>query len=74
MHPLHWLGLDGGAPAAWWQGPGSDLGYLAVIGGLWRKHNCHRRRCWRIGRHQVDGTPWCDKHHQAARKTESGVR
>ena len=34
---------------------------------LVRKHNCHERRCWRVGRHAVDGTPWCNRHHQAAR-------
>lgn len=67
MSPLHWLGLSGGIPAAWWQGPGSCLSYLSVVAALWRKHCCHQARCWRIGRHQVDGTPWCDRHHQDAR-------
>lgn len=55
---------------AFWSGFGSDLGELAIVGGLAamvRKHNCHRDGCWRIGRHVVDGTPWCNRHHGAAR-------
>lgn len=67
---LHWLGLDNeaGRPYAFWSGAGSDLGYLAIIGGMWRKHNCHSKGCWRVGRHHVDGTPWCDRHHEQARR------
>lgn len=32
---------------------------------LARKHNCHVHRCWRLGRHPVDKTPYhvCRKHH-----------
>lgn len=53
-----------------WSGVGSDVGELAIIGGLVsiaRRHNCHARRCWRIGRHPVDGTPYmtCHRHHPA---------
>ena len=69
---LHALGIDTttGPAYAFWSGTGSDLGELAIIGGmitLVRKHNCHERRCWRVGRHVVDGTPWCNHHHHAAR-------
>ena len=38
----------------------------AFIGGLVtvaRQHNCHQRGCWRIGRHVVNGSPWCNRHH-----------
>jgi hypothetical protein len=55
---------------AFWSGPGSDIGELAIIGGmitLYRKHACHEPRCWRIGHHPVPGTPYmaCRKHHPA---------
>lgn len=69
----HWLwvhlGLAGtGSWYAWWSGSGSDLGEIAIIGGLItlvRKHNCHIQGCWRLQRSPVDGTPYivCHKHH-----------
>ena len=73
---LHWLAVHTGVENeashyyAFWSGFGSDLSEIAIPAaawGLFRKHNCHQRRCWRIGRHVVDGTPWCDRHHQKAR-------
>lgn len=53
---------------AFWSGIGSDIGELTIIGGLiaiYRKHNCHARGCWRVGRLQVEGTPYvvCHRHH-----------
>ena len=50
-----------------WSGFGSDLGEVVIIGsliGLYKHHNCPVKGCWRIGRHQVDGTPYktCHKH------------
>jgi len=70
---LHVLGLDSGSGTAylWWSGAGSDISEIALLGGLYglaRKHQCHQPRCWRIGRHVVDGSPYCDHHHQAARE------
>jgi hypothetical protein len=73
---LHWLAIhtgtvnEGGPYYGFWSGFGSDLGEIALIGavlGMVRRHKCHQARCWRIGRHTVDGTPWCDRHHEAAR-------
>jgi hypothetical protein len=73
----HLLGFDYGLPYGHvipynvWSGFGSDVGQVTLLGalaGAYRKHNCHERRCWRIGRHVVDGSPWCDKHHESARK------
>lgn len=72
----HLLGFDYGLPyghVGWynmWSGFGSDVGEVVIIGGLiqmFRKHNCHQQGCWRIGKHQVDGSPWCSRHHEAAR-------
>ena len=72
---LHWLGVDNASGTSYlaWSGVGTDVGELAIVGalfGMLRKHNCHQRHCWRIGRHVVDGTPWCNKHHAAARESE----
>ena len=69
----HFMGVDNGS-GRWYlfhSGFGANLGELALLGGiygLWRKHNCHTPRCPRIGRHIIDGTPWCNKHHQQARE------
>lgn len=66
---LHWLGLDSASGPAYlaWSGAVSDLGELALIGGiiaLVRKHTCEVHRCWRIGRHDTAaGHTVCRKHH-----------
>jgi hypothetical protein len=39
----------------------------SVVAGLWHGLNCHREGCYRIGRHKVSGTPWCNRHHEGAR-------
>lgn len=70
-HPiLHFLGIDNvsGYAYGFWSGFGSDLGEIALVGaviGIYRKHNCHVKGCWRIGKHPVDSTPFvvCRKHH-----------
>jgi hypothetical protein len=77
MEPLlHWLAVhtgtvnEGGPFYGFWSGIGSDIGEVAILGGvisLYRKHSCHTSGCWRIGKHTVDGTPWCSRHHQGAR-------
>jgi hypothetical protein len=74
---LHWLAIhtgtlnEPGPYYGFWSGFGSILERLVeltVIGGILLRHkNCHHHGCPRIGRHVVDGTPWCDKHHQQAR-------
>lgn len=74
---MHWLGMDNlsGPVYGFWSGFGSDIGQVTLLGavlGMWRRHNCHQRRCWRVGRHQVDGTPWCDRHHLDARGEGGG--
>ena len=74
---MHFFGLDNlsGPQYGFWSGVGSDISELAIVGavlGAYRKHNCHAKGCWRVGRHSVDGTPWCDRHHQAARGGDGG--
>ena len=52
-------------------GPGpmllTALGMSTIVTGLWHAHNCQQTGCMRIGRHKVNGTPWCWQHHDAAR-------
>ena len=55
-----------------WSGFGSDIGEVAIIGGLvqiYRQHNCHVKGCARLGKHEydMDGTKFklCRKHHPA---------
>ena len=63
---------------AFWSGIGSDIGELTIIGGMiaiYRKHNCHVRGCWRIGRLSVKGTPYvvCHRHHPAHQGTRKAT-
>ena len=66
---LRVLGIDdvSGPWYAFWSGFGSDLGELAIIGGMVtiaRRHKCEVHRCWRIGRHQAPtGHKVCRRHH-----------
>jgi hypothetical protein len=74
----HLLGIDNEAGRwyAFWSGFGSDMSEVTLIGlafGAYHRHNCHQRRCWRIGRHTVGGSPWCDRHHEAARGESEGA-
>jgi|SRR5271165_788048 len=75
----HWVALrtgtlHGGPDVYYnfWSGFGSDLGEATLISavaiGVYtgvRKVNCHTKGCWRIGHHQLDGTPYvlCRHHH-----------
>lgn len=67
---FHWLGLDSASGPAYlaWSGVGSDLSELAIVGGLvavYRRHNCHQRWCWRVGRFPVANGQFvtCRRHH-----------
>ena len=76
---LHWLSTafstyvlhsQHGNGYQWSSGPGANFGEVTVIGvayGAFRRVNCHQHRCWRIGRHHVDGSPYvvCGRHHPA---------
>jgi len=64
----HVLGADGQTWYNFWSGIGADIGGFAFIGatiGLYRKHNCHVRGCWRLAKQAVRGTSWvvCHHHH-----------
>lgn len=70
---IHFLGWDGQASDnyAAWSGSLPALFTLAgmstIITGLFHNLNCHEPGCWRFGRHKVDGSPWCNVHHEKAR-------
>lgn len=54
-----------------WSGFLPALAVVALLGSavrVLRAHVCHEARCWRIGRHKVAGTPWCNSHHLTARR------
>jgi len=75
----HWLALHTGTLHGgpdlyynFWSGFGSDLGEATLISAVGigvytgvRKANCHTKGCWRIGHHQLEGTPYilCRHHH-----------
>lgn len=37
---------------------------------LFRRHNCHESKCWRIGRVEGDGKLHCHKHHAEKASSE----
>lgn len=43
------------------------LSLLGAIGGTYHLHNCHSARCWRLGKHKINGTPWCSRHEDEGR-------
>jgi hypothetical protein len=53
-----WSGFGGSVP---------DFLILGSIAGYLLHRNCHVQRCWRLGRHHVEGTPYvtCRRHHPA---------
>lgn len=75
----HFLGFDdsGGGWYLWWSGFGSDLGELAIVGGLiglMRKHQCEVHHCWRLGRHTTAGQHHvCRRHHPDGHLTAERV-
>lgn len=77
---LHVLGTDNvsGTAYAFWSGFGSDLGEVAIIGGLvsvYRRHNCEVHGCWRLGRHATAaGQHVCRVHHPDGHLTAETVR
>ena len=76
---LHVLGVDdvSGRWYGFWSGFGSDLGEVAIIGGLftvYRRHNCEVHGCWRLGRHATAaGQHVCRKHHPDGQLTAESV-
>ena len=77
----HWLGwrfgmgiwpVPGGTPWTYQLESGfvpalTVLSLLGTVISLYHLHNCHQDGCWRLGKHKVDGSPWCSRHHESAR-------
>lgn len=40
---------------------------LGSVLSLYHLHNCHEESCWRLGKHRIDGTPWCSRHMHLGR-------
>lgn len=78
---LHLTGADNGS-GPWylfWSGFGANFAEFTLVGGilgLFWKHNCHVKGCWRIGRHPVEGTGYvvCRRHHPEDAPTPAQVR
>lgn len=62
----------------------SNLTSITIFGaliGFYKRFNCNQAKCWRIGRHKVDGTTYhtCAKHttikfHSALQKKHTKER
>lgn len=63
---LHWTGSDNtsGAWYGFWSGFGSDIGEGAILLAIAKHYRAHKcARCWRFGRHPVEGTHYLTCHH-----------
>ena len=62
---FHWFWNPGGKFYVLISGVVADLGLLGGLTLVFRRLNCHVKGCWRIGHHDVEGTPYkvCRKHH-----------
>lgn len=64
----HVLGLDN-ASGPWylfWSGFAGDLPEFAGVAIVWRRMNCHKKGCWRVGLHRHQGGHYvtCRKHKE----------
>lgn len=57
-----WYGFNSGVAGA------TYIGIIPAGLLLYWHHTCHVSNCLRPGRHRVDGSPWCNRHHLAARQ------
>ena len=64
---LHVLGIDdaNGKPYLFYSGFLGNMTIVATGFMAIRNMGCHQKRCWRVGRHRLDGTPYrlCSRHH-----------
>jgi hypothetical protein len=60
-----WIGLSNasGSQYLFWSGFFGDVTIFAGIVIFYWKHTCHQNKCYRIGKHTPNGTPYCTKHH-----------
>lgn len=48
------------------------LTLLSALFSLYHLHNCHQDGCWRLGKHRVNGTPYC-RHHEGGVRPEASA-
>ena len=65
---LHYSGVNNPAGVwyGFWSGIGSDIGELALLGGviaMYRRNTCHVAGCWRLQWKHHDGHMLCKRHH-----------
>lgn len=70
---MHWLahvfGVD--TQASYWYAFYSGVGAKLLpnpadvaLGWMWwHRNNCHQPRCLLVGKHDLDGTLYCTRHH-----------
>lgn len=63
--PWTYQALSGFIPAL------AVLTLLGAVASWWHHINCHKPKCFRKGRHIINGTPWCDLHQAEARPETS---
>lgn len=73
----HWVGADNPSGAIYLFGSGwfANAAFLSAPLVVLRKHNCHAKGCWRIGRFPVEGTAYalCRKCHPDDHKTAEEI-
>ena len=82
QHFLGFSNADGnGTHYLFWSGFGGIvipplLTAVPIVWVLLRRHNCHVRGCWRIGRNAVEGTAYvvCRRHHPEGKPTAAHIR
>ena len=57
-----WYGFNSGAGGAFY------MSAIPAVLLLYWHHTCHVGRCLLPGRHVVDGSRWCNRHHLDARR------
>jgi hypothetical protein len=76
MHELlHLLGGDSVSSNyyAMWSGFLGDITIVGAIGGLYIKHNCSVKRCWRISKVRLGDHMVCHKHHPVGALQSSSI-
>lgn len=79
LHGVEWIlgvyPIPAGTSAAYqfWSGIAPGVAIVGTPIALWHKHSCHSKGCLYLGRHIVDGTPYCNRHHELARRVYNGV-
>jgi hypothetical protein len=47
------------------------LTLLSAVTSLYHLHNCHVETCWRLGKHRINGSPYCNVHKDSVKPVET---